>query len=206
MKRFVAFTLAGLMVGTLAFAQGRQHQGGQGQGPRPAVPRMAPAPQHSMPAPPPRAEARPPMTRPGGPMYRPVPRPPMPAPGMYRPGYAPRPMPPRYGSPYNGYGYRYRYGWAPYMWTFYGAFPGINIYSYRSDERIVSENTGMGYVLFEQFPLDAPIYVDGNYCGLVEQYLQNGLPVKAGRHLVEVRGYASFPINISSEQVLRIRG
>jgi hypothetical protein len=140
----------------------------------------------------------------------------------YRPNY--RPVPP----PHYGYGRPYPYGTGGYYnypyygvpgyywpgtsiyygngaWAVAGAYAGISIFASGTRNEDADETEGYGFILFEQFPLDASVYVDGNYQGVVEHYTERPLTLESGKHTIEVRGFEKFKVKLAPEQTLRIR-
>jgi PEGA domain len=59
-------------------------------------------------------------------------------------------------------------------------------------------------------PRSADVYVDGFYVGTVDDVMQNGLLLRAGRHWVDLRaeGYETLtvPVGIAAGQTIRYRG
>lgn len=204
MKKTLALALAISLLALPAAAQSRgQRQGGQS---RPA----ASAPQR-----------QPPQT-----YSRAVPRP---APPAYRHNhydnrynnhvYYGRPYPRAYGYPPRAYFYP-RYPYYPYGSIYYGNSGwgvGVaggygSVYVERQTivqpEVVVQPEIGQVFVLFEGASLDASVYVDGNYQGVVEHFTSRPLVVPPGAHVIELRlnGQAhTYPINAQNGQTLRIR-
>ncbi len=59
-------------------------------------------------------------------------------------------------------------------------------------------------------PRSADVYVDGFYVGTVDDVMQNGLLLRAGRHWIDLRaeGYETLtvPVGIAAGQAIRYRG
>lgn len=117
-------------------------------------------------------------------------------PFTYAPRYKPwqRPRPPRYwGSEY--------YGSIPY-----GAVepPADPRPSAGDDESLI------GGLSLEVEPQNADVYVDGFYVGRLEDFAADGMPLRAGRHWIELRadGYQTLtiPVAITAGQLTRYRG
>jgi hypothetical protein len=151
--------------------------------PPPTAPAQAAPP--STPAPPP-AAAQPSSPFAAGPFtYAP----------RYNPGQRPRP-PNRWGSGSYGFG-------APYE----------VIESPRTDEsrNPPDEQLTIDGVLFlDVEPHSVDVYVDGFYVGSSEDFALDGLPLRAGRHWLDLRasGYETLtlPVNITAAQAVRYRG
>lgn len=157
-----------------------------------------------------------------------VPRPPMhPA---YRPNYGPRygyGAGPRgyypysgYPAPYYGYGYpAYGYpsialGVTPYGWALGGVYGGVSVYYEKSTT--VQESTGASvevtataYISFEVDAVDAEVYVDGAYEGVVEHFLEQPLEVLSGERHIELRlggeKVGNFKVHPRGGQHVKIR-
>jgi hypothetical protein len=157
-----------------------------------------------------------------------VPRPQMhPA---YRPNYAPHYVPrpgyeygprgyyPRGGAYYpyyNSYGYpQVGIAITPGGWAVAGAYSGMNVYYEK--QIVVQENGGAtvevtttAYVTFEVDALDAEVYVNGAYEGVIEHFAQTPLQLSAGEHRVELHRngdkMASFKVRLGPGQTVCIR-
>lgn len=67
---------------------------------------------------------------------------------------------------------------------------------------------GLAYVLFEVDALDAEVYVNGSYEGVVEHFTQRPLELPAGAHTIELRWQGkqtTFPVRLDAHSTIRIR-
>lgn len=120
-------------------------------------------------------------------------------PFTYAPRYRPwqRPRPPRYWrSGYYGYGAPYELVEAP---------PIGERHESSSDQLSID-----GTLFLEVEPRAADVYVDGFYVGTADDFSLNGLPLRVGRHWIDLRaaGYDTLtvPVNITVEHSVRYRG
>lgn len=219
-QMFAALVVFSLLLTTAVFAQ-QGHRGG-GQGAR----QNAPSAQSRPSTPPPAAQqhqgpppgrgpsmgmngARP-MPPQGMPQGQAMHRPPMPQHPAYHP-YGPGP---RYGYGYHPYysAPAYAYG-VPYYNTWGSLIPSFSFsYEKHVDESVPAPapppaRSGIAYLLIQLPTLDASVYVDGYYEGIVEHFSQQPLPLAVGDHVVEIRGAqsAQFKLRLVDGQTVAIR-
>jgi hypothetical protein len=151
----------------------------------------------------------------------------------YRPNYAPRShygYGPRGYAPYSGAYYGYRpYGYRPYYpyypnigigiypggWTVGGVYGGVSVYYEKqtvvqeSPSSRVVESGGSAFVLFEVDAVEAEVYVNGAYEGVVEHFLSTPLRLPVGEHHVELRlggeRVSAFTLRLTLSQTVKIR-
>ena len=126
----------------------------------------------------------------------------------YHPGYRPyafRPWTRLSFGLFIGYPVRYAYSY-PYPVPVYGyGAPTAPVY-------ITPTSTAYGGITFEISPVDADVYVDGQYVGQVRDFDGVGAPLNlmAGRHRVELSapGYEplSFDVDVVPGQLVPYRG
>lgn len=148
-----------------------------------------------------------------------------------------RPLPPqanynRTYRPYGGQSYRPYPGYVPYYsyqpywpyvpyfgmaynngdWLFGGLYGGVSVYySHQTVDTSTAQEEAQGpaYVGFEVDAVNAEVYVDGAYQGVVEHFTQTPLELSAGEHKIELRlngdKVASFKIRPGVGQTVRIR-
>ena len=238
MKKILVAVLALALLSGSAYAQGRGEGRGQGQGPRMGAPAAQGAPAMRGPGMGQRGGGpgmgqRGPGMSPN--MNHAIPRPPAPMPPAYRPNYAPRPhygYGPRGYAPYGGayygyrpYGYGYGYG-VPYYypqlgiavtpggWAVGGVYGGISVYYEKQtvvadNATVTYEASGPAFVIFEVDAVEAEVYVDGSYEGVVEHFTTTPLQLTAGEHAVELRlegeKVGTFKIRPGVSQTVKIR-